>query len=256
MKGLRGILLIALIHSAYASLTIKGPSQPILEGDGQIQLECLFSDLNSSQVHFELFLKYREEWVRLDDYYFGFRCFRYSWDVEREEGRLLLRLFRSYINSYMEGPYRCVYDANSSIRLENSTTSETLSLKVHYMRRMMVYRGDMGRYLGAVENLKVPLGANVDLECTATSSESPEYSWQRKDAAWYESSNGRLMLMTSAAATALLVLILTMSVFMCRRGKQVKSGKGPIDDHSQKKPIYKASVESLPSTCGDKQPLV
>lgn len=28
------------------------------------------------------------------------------------------------------------------------------------------------------------------------------------------------------------------------------------DDRSQKKPIYKASVESLPSTCGDKQPLV
>lgn len=28
------------------------------------------------------------------------------------------------------------------------------------------------------------------------------------------------------------------------------------DDYYQKKPIYKASVESLPSTCGDKQPLV
>ena len=77
-----------------------------------------------------------------------------------------------------------------------------------------------------------------------------------EDASWYESSNGRLILMTSAAAVALLVFVLSVSVFLCRRAKQTKTSKGPIDDHSQKKPIYKGSSESLPSACGDKQPLV
>ncbi|KAM4601306.1 zwei Ig domain protein zig-1 [Polymixia lowei] len=73
------------------------------------------------------------------------------------------------------------------------------------------------------------------------------------DASWYETSTGRLVLMTSAAAVALLVFVLSVSVFLCRRAK---SSKGPINDGSQKKPIYRNSVESLPSTCGDKQPLV
>lgn len=49
-----------------------------------------------------------------------------------------------------------------------------------------------------------------------------------EDAPWYESSNGRLMLMTSAAAASLLVFILSMSIFLCRRAKQAKTSKGPM----------------------------
>ncbi|KAM4579935.1 uncharacterized protein PAE49_005010 [Odontesthes bonariensis] len=77
-----------------------------------------------------------------------------------------------------------------------------------------------------------------------------------EDAPWYVTTNGRLWLMTSAAGVALFVFILSASVFLCRRAKRIRTSKGPINDHSQKKPIYKTSVESLPSTCGDKQPLV
>lgn len=76
------------------------------------------------------------------------------------------------------------------------------------------------------------------------------------DASWYETSNGRLVLMTSAVGVSLLLFILFMSIFLCRRAKQTRTSKGPIDDRSQKKPIYKSSAESLPSTCGDQQPLV
>ncbi|XP_028836838.1 uncharacterized protein LOC114790716 [Denticeps clupeoides] len=75
------------------------------------------------------------------------------------------------------------------------------------------------------------------------------------DAPWYETTSGQIMLMTSASGLALLVAVLSMTVFLCRRARQKKS-KGPIDDHSKKKPIYTASTDSLTSTTADKQPLV
>lgn len=49
-----------------ATLLIKGPTQPVLEGE-RITLECLYSDseLNISQVHFEVFSKvsHGNKWV-------------------------------------------------------------------------------------------------------------------------------------------------------------------------------------------------
>ncbi|XP_059920166.1 uncharacterized protein si:ch211-79k12.1 [Gadus macrocephalus] len=73
---------------------------------------------------------------------------------------------------------------------------------------------------------------------------------------WYRTTNGCVLLMTAVAAS-LLVLMLTMSVFLFRTAQRAKQAKGPIDDHSQKKPIYKGSAESLPaSLSGDTQPLV
>ncbi|XP_064155803.1 vascular endothelial growth factor receptor 3 [Anguilla rostrata] len=76
-----------------------------------------------------------------------------------------------------------------------------------------------------------------------------------EDAPWYDTTEGRLILMISGAGAGLLLLIMSVTVCLCRRASARKS-KGPIDDQSQKKPIYTASTESLPSTAGDKQPLV
>ncbi|XP_047453870.1 uncharacterized protein si:ch211-79k12.1 [Mugil cephalus] len=118
--------------------------------------------------------------------------------------------------------------------------SSTLTLK-------KVTEMDEGRYTCRAEH---PSVESLSKKRTLSITVLPE------DAGWYETSNGRLLLMTSAAAVSLVVFILSMSVFLCRRAKQNKTSKGPIDDRSQKKPIYKASVESLPSTTGDKQPLV
>lgn len=49
-----------------------------------------------------------------------------------------------------------------------------------------------------------------------------------EDAPWYSTSNGQLMLMTSAAGAVLLVFIVSVSVFMCRRAKGRKTAKGPM----------------------------
>lgn len=51
-------LIICYVCPHAASLVIKGPTEPVLEGD-TVTLECLYtdSDLNISQVHFEVFSK-------------------------------------------------------------------------------------------------------------------------------------------------------------------------------------------------------
>ncbi|XP_020510567.1 cell surface glycoprotein MUC18 [Labrus bergylta] len=289
---------VALIHGSYATLLIKGPTEPVLEGE-RITLECQYSDseLNISQVHFEVFSKYIQSWRPVSQRSW---CF-HSMQVEETADSLFLSI--PYAGRYYEGPYRCVSDAEN-VTVEDKS-SLPLDFKVHYMGELSLSRLGYSSYLGMPEELKVRLGDEVVVQCSASSSEEPNYFWNKdgddwilpsskltlkkvnamdggrytcmaehpsveslskkrtisitvlpEDAPWYASSNGQLVLMTSAAAVSLLVLILSMSVFLCRRAKQAKTSKGPIDDRSQKKPIYKTSVESLPSISGDKQPLV
>ncbi|KAL0985032.1 hypothetical protein UPYG_G00152070 [Umbra pygmaea] len=108
---------------------------------------------------------------------------------------------------------------------------------------------DSGVYSCTAEHPSVAsLKKSYNISITVVPASSRDYQ------SWYSSTN--VMLMTSGAGLVLLLMILVMTLFLVRRAKQAKSTKGPIDDHSQKKPIYKASAESLPSTCGDKQPLV
>ncbi|XP_068426633.1 CD166 antigen [Clinocottus analis] len=299
MKVLLFAAVVALIHGSSATLLIKGPTQPVLEGES-ITLECLYSDseLNISQVHFEVFSQYMQRWRAVGERSW---CY-YSMKIQRTADKLVLSI--PYAARFNEGPYRCVADAENVTATDIS--SPLLDFKVHYMGELSLTReGYTSSYLSVPQELKVRLGDDVVVRCAASSSEEPSYFWSRdgddwilpsstltlkkikamdqgqytcmaehpsveslskkrtisitvlsKDARWYESSNGRFMLMTSAAAVSLLVFILSVSVFLCRRAKRAKTCKGPIDDHSQKKPIYKASVESLPSTCADKQPLV
>ncbi|XP_041799018.1 peroxidasin [Chelmon rostratus] len=300
MKVLVVVAAVALIHGSYATLLIKGPTEPLLEGEA-ITLECLYKDseFNISQVHFEIFSKYMQGWRPVRSWERSW-CY-YSMQIAKTADSLALFIPRA--GRFFEGPYRCVSDAENVTAPDNS--SQVLAIKVHYMEEPSLSREGYSSYLGVPQELKVRLGDDVVLKCSASSSEEPSYSWNKngddwilpsskltlkkvsatdegqytcmaehptveslskrrtisitvlpEDAPWYESSNGRLMLMTSAAAVSLLVFILSMSVFLCRRAKRGKTSKGPIDDRSQKKPIYKTSVESLSSTCGDKQPLV
>ncbi|XP_029361161.1 uncharacterized protein LOC115045551 [Echeneis naucrates] len=298
MKVLVVAALVALIQGNYATLLIKGPTNGVLEGE-MITVECFYSDseLNISQVHFEIFSKYMQRWSPVFERSW---CYRYL-EVERTPESLVLSI--PVAGSYSGGPYRCVSDAENVT--ESDKSSKPLSFKVHYMRELFLSREGYTSYLGIPQELKVQSGEDVVLKCSASSSEEPSYFWQKEgsdwmlpsskltlkkvsameggkytcmaehlsvkslskkrtisitvlpeDAAWYQSSNGQLILMTTAAAVALLVIIFSMSVFLCRWAKRARTSKGPIDDRSQKKPIYKASSESLPSSCGDKQPLV
>ncbi|KAF3839360.1 hypothetical protein F7725_018077 [Dissostichus mawsoni] len=288
---------VALIHGSYATLLIKGPTKPVLEGES-VTLECLYSDseANISQVHFEKFDEYMQKWLPVRE---RFWCINPKPVMQSDH----LTLTLPHPGRFNEGSYRCV--SNTENVTEQERSSEPLTFKVYYMGELLLTRAGFTSYLGVSTELKVRLGDEVVLKCSAGSSEEPTYYWSKdgddwilpsstltlrkmtaadegqytcvaehpsvetlskkrtigitvlpEDARWYESSDGQLILMISAAAVALLVFLLSMSVFLCRRAKQAKTSKGPIDDRSQKKPIYKTSVESLPSTCADKQPLV
>ncbi|KAM4735806.1 B-cell receptor CD22 [Anableps anableps] len=306
MKALLLVALVVLINGTNATLIIKGPTEPILEGES-VTLECLYtdSDLNVSQVHFEYRSQYhysdnlwRKIWgSNLRRWY----CFSEGGYYNEQESNGVLHI--SYPTMFSGVPFRCVSDNENTTAPDNA--SEPLTFKVHYMRELSVSMEGYTSYLGVPQDLKVRLGDDVELKCSASSSEEPSYYWQKEgsdwilpsstltlkklsemdegqytcmaehpsvksltkkrtisitllpeDAAWYETTNGRLWLMTSAAAASLVVFILSVSVFLCRRAKRIRNSKGPIDDHSQKKPIYKSSVESIPSTSTDKQPLV
>uniref|UniRef100_A0A3P9MMB9 Si:ch211-79k12.1 n=1 Tax=Oryzias latipes TaxID=8090 RepID=A0A3P9MMB9_ORYLA len=303
MRSLLLAAVVALIHSSHAALMIKGPTEPVLEGD-MVTLECLNTDgdLNISRVHFEFFSEYMQGWNQVWWRSVRSYCF-YDRAVEVEEDgeKAYLRLF--YPTRFSGVPVRCVSDAGNAT--EPEYVSDSITFKVHYLRGPSLTMEGYSRYMEVPQDVKVRVGADVVVKCSASSSEEPSYFWQKegsdwvlpspllkvtkasaldegkytclaknpsveslnvqrtisitvlpKDAPWYKTTNGSLWLMTSCAALVLLACVLCVSVLLCRRAKKIKTSKGPIDDHSQKKPIYRTSVESIPSTCMDKQPLV
>ncbi|XP_012673612.1 basal cell adhesion molecule [Clupea harengus] len=308
MKGILFLTAVVLIHAQinHASLIVKGPPKPIVAGD-KVTLECYDSDsaANMSQVHFERSSKFSQGWYRLEmeRSYLGRLCSYRYFELTLEDDRLLLTTYG--IPTYMEGLYRCVSD-DDALGSDNSSTP--LSVTVHYMHDLSFTReshnGYYNRFFNSMQDLRVPLGSDVEVNCSATASETPEYFWQKEgsdwilpsktltlrevtpqdegtytctaqhpsveslrrsrsftltvlaeDACWYESTDGRITLTAAGAGMVLLVLVVFMTAFLCRRAK-MRQTKGPIDDHSQTKPIYKGSMESLPSTTGDNQPLV
>ncbi|XP_054478083.1 hemicentin-1 isoform X2 [Anoplopoma fimbria] len=295
MKVLLVAAVVALIYGSSATLLIKGPTQTVLEGD-RVTLECQLSDseLNISQVHFEKFYRgwhpvLEGFWCRnsatisrtpdrllLDipyvssNYEGPYRCVSDAENVTAPDNSSLPLTFKvhylGYVSLTREG-YTSYFDAPKELKVQlgedvvvkcSTRSSEKPTylwnkdgddwiLPSSTLTLRKITATDAGLYTCMVQHPTVEsLSKNRTITITVLS----------KDSRWYESSNGRLILMTAAAAVSLLVFILSMSVFMCRRARRANTCKGPIDDRSQKKPIYKASVESLPSTCADKQPLV
>ncbi|XP_028986037.1 uncharacterized protein si:ch211-79k12.1 [Betta splendens] len=302
MKAFILLSLVALIHGSNAALLIKGPTEPVLEGQS-VTIECRYanSEFNISEVQFQMLYKSSDRWHQIyGEYNFRRTWCYYSMRVMQTEDSLVLTI--PYAGRYNSGPYRCVSSAENVTAPDNA--SEPLGFKVHYMAELSLSREGYRCLLGAPKELRVRQGDDVVLECSAASSEEPKYFWFKEgsdwilpspkltlkkvtasdqgqytcsaehsvqslskkrsisitvlpeNAPWYQTSSGRLVLSTSLAAVALALFIITMTVFLCRRAKRARTSKGPIDDRSQKKPIYKSSVDSLPSTSGDKQPLV
>eukprot|EP00066_Takifugu_rubripes_P025871 XP_011615137.1 PREDICTED: uncharacterized protein LOC101080006 [Takifugu rubripes] len=322
MKPVFAVVGVLLLHGSLATLLIKGPTGPILEGE-QITLECLYSDaeFNISQVHIEMFSKYTRQWRPFSQ---RFWCRGYGTEVRMTPDRLLMSV--PYASTLYDGSYRCVSDGKNATTPDSC--SQVLTIKVHYMGQLSMTREGYSRYLGLSEELKVRSGDDVVLKCSTSASETSIYTWSKNgsdwilpssqlalmkvssadggrytctaqhpsvealrksrsisclmvaharrlvvqvlqspcdacllmwstgDAPWYHTSNGQVLLVTSVAAAFLLVFVVSVSVFLCSRAKGIKTAKGPIDDHSQKKPIYRTSAESLLSTSADKQPLV
>ncbi|KAF5899964.1 vascular endothelial growth factor receptor 3-like, partial [Clarias magur] len=274
--GLLTAVIFALLRNSTASLFVQGPTDTIVEGD-TVTLECLDSEseFNISSVHFEKLSRHRQIWHRLDLYDYGYyyrRCFWYDAEVTKEDGRLRLILAR--VQTWSAGTFRCM--PNNLTEVDNS--SLPFKLTVHYIRDVTVNKPGatyLTRYLTPQDELRVKVGDDVELECSTTASETPQYSWLKEgedwvvpssklklkqvreqdsgeytctaqhpsvsslvkkrtisltvlpeEAAWYETTSGRIYLFLSATVALLVVAILTTTVFLCRRSRQNKS-KGP-----------------------------
>uniref|UniRef100_A0A3Q3WAC5 Ig-like domain-containing protein n=1 Tax=Mola mola TaxID=94237 RepID=A0A3Q3WAC5_MOLML len=286
------VLLAILVATEETTLLIKGPTKPVLEGES-VTLECLSSDpeLNISQVHFEIFSKYMQTWRPIQErswcyytvqikqtpeslvlsiphagsFYEGpYRCVSNAENVTEPERSSEVLAFKVHCEclgylSYFGASQELVVRVGEDVVLKCSTSS---SEEPSYTWKKNGYDWILPSSVLTLK--KVSTEDQGQYTCMAKHPSVESFSKSRsisitvlpENASWYKTSNGRLMLMTSVAAATLLVFILSVSVFLCRRARKTTTSKGPIDDRSQKKPIYKSSAESLPSTCGDKQPLV
>ncbi|XP_075907021.1 fibroblast growth factor receptor 1-A [Nelusetta ayraudi] len=312
MKVLLLLAVVVLIHGNYATLVIKGPTGPVLEGQ-KVILECQYKDseLNISEVRFEKSYKPSGRWSLVFRYHS--RCFsalRAAAYAKQIGNSLFFDI--PYVTPYNEGLYRC-FSTNESVTAPDNSSQE-LSMKVHYLHGPSVSSGE-NPYRRVDRYLSVKAGDDVELKCGAPSSEEPTFTWTKNGSDWilpsstlilkeinaldagvytclaehplfpslsknlsitlrvfdrrewlnaqdgeglplYKPISGEMWAMMTAGAVCLVVFVLSISIFLCRKFGKARTSKGPIDDHSQKKPIYKTSVDSLPSTCGDVQPLV
>lgn len=300
------LLVIALIHLGSATLLIRGPTSPVLEGD-TVTVECLLQDseYNTSDVRFQYFSSYRKTWRAVRE--------RFGWcgfgrmPVNRTEDRVILTVLHA--SRGLES-FRCVIDGTNATAPEDA--SKPLAFPVHYLTGPHLSR-DNNRYYwyrSVPEDLSVRSGTDVVVNCSVQSSETTNIFWYKEGSdwilpssvltlekvsdmdkgrytcsakhptipslsksrsfnltvlyvsertSWFQTTDEKMLLMTILVpVVTCLLLILAVSVFLYRRAKKIHTSKGPIDDHSQKKPIYTSSTESVPITCGesDKQPLV
>ncbi|XP_028678459.1 LOW QUALITY PROTEIN: basal cell adhesion molecule [Erpetoichthys calabaricus] len=279
------------------TLLIQSPEGPVLESQS-VTLECV-SDVDSDMSFYSIqkYSRYMMMWINLEKTT-HLRCWYYDVNVTRADGRLQLNI--PSIQSWNSGSFRCV--ANNATNEES--ISEELNIPVHYLRDISIYRDSSfySRYWDQLGVMNVTRGSDVEVECSASASETPSYTWSKQGLEWVQLSNKlklqkvqdddaglytctvqhptvpslsknrsfqlyvvnekkswlgpdqmNLILMTAVPAGVLLLIILILAVYLSKRKAPIV--KGPIDDHSQKKPIYTGSQESLPSA-GDTQPLV
>lgn len=302
MKSLTAAVVIALVHSSLAALLIKGPSTPVMEG-GPVTLECLLQDseYNISNVRFEAYNSFRESWYGVRESWRSGWCTYREKVVTRYEDRATLFIPFAYSS---HNTYRCVIDGTNTTDPE--LVSEPLNFTVHYVTGPQLTRDGYNRYFSFPQTLSVRAGTDVEVNCSASSSDKIDIYWYKEgsdwilpnpvltlekvsefsegqytcsvvhptipsltrtrsfnltvlseSAAWLQTSDGWIFISTLVSVSTCMLVMVFVSVFLCRRAKKLRTSKGPIDDRSQKKPIYKSSAESVAVTCGDdKQPLV
>ncbi|XP_029694442.1 uncharacterized protein [Takifugu rubripes] len=193
MKPVFAVVGVLLLHGSLATLLIKGPTGPILEGE-QITLECLYSDaeFNISQVHIEMFSKYTRQWRPFSQ---RFWCRGYGTEVRMTPDRLLMSV--PYASTLYDGSYRCVSDGKNATTPDSC--SQVLTIKVHYMGQLSMTREGYSRYLGLSEELKVRSGDDVVLKCSTSASETSIYTWSKNGSDWILPSSQLALMKVSSA---------------------------------------------------------
>ncbi|KAG7265076.1 hypothetical protein CRUP_003434 [Coryphaenoides rupestris] len=295
MKAVVVIFFIVVIQCNDGRLYVQGPTEPVLEGDG-VDLECMSTDpdVDVSQVELRR-TPHGSKWPgwcsagyrrlqsvsnrltisRMNMYWSGdYTCvsnnatatdnssetmtlkIRYLWEPRlRWHER-----FGRFMGSMMEPSSLKVQQGDDVVVDCSSPSSETPEyywskggledwiVKSSTLTLTSVKAADGGKYMCTAMHPTYPalkMSRTIDINVL------------HEDASWYQTTNGRVVLIGAGMAAALLVLILTMGTLLFRRVQRAKLAQRAINDHLQKKPIFKGSAESVPaSISGDTQPLV
>ncbi|KAM4651576.1 cell surface glycoprotein MUC18-like [Discoglossus pictus] len=174
--GVLGLVLLA-VQAEIPEVQIIGPQYPIQEGQ-DVTLECLSDlDLDMENYTFQKYSKWMKSWFDLDKNRY-FRCWYYNLNVSRVDGRLLLHL--SEISEWQSGPYRCVSRGNES---DDMVASDNFSVPVYYMRDIYLQRYNAWNP-SVSDVLYVEEGSEVEIKCSASSSQQINYEWSQEYGDW------------------------------------------------------------------------
>ncbi|KAM8927802.1 uncharacterized protein RCH25_008095 [Pelodytes ibericus] len=102
------------------------------------------------------------------------RCWYFNLNVTRDDGRLLLQIRE--ISDWQSGPYRCVKKGNDSTDIvSNNFTIPVTYLHDIYLQRPRAWNPNVYNMLLVEE------GSDVEVKCSASSSQEPEYEWSMEN---------------------------------------------------------------------------
>nr|XP_033770155.1 hemicentin-2-like [Geotrypetes seraphini] len=305
-----GLFLLPSVLTGHLTIVVQRTVNPVLEGT-DITLECLSDvDEDMSGYVFQKYSKWMQSWVELDQPN-AFRCWYYDVNITRDDGRLMLNV--KDLHSWHAGPYRCISVNNnsSSISSSNASASESFTIPIYYLRDILL--SQMSTWCGTMgNNLVVKEGSDVEIRCSATSSQTPDYEWSKEGEDWiiasdtlklvkvlkeqsgtytcqarnpvvfslvkrksvqltvissetravygslslFSMSTPHLVMAIAVPSLALLVVTIIIGIFIKRHRSSQKEKKMTLEEAGQRSPIYRGSLESVPSVVGDTQPLV
>ncbi|XP_067831407.1 cell surface glycoprotein MUC18 [Heptranchias perlo] len=199
MKWFLSALLLAClcfqtVLNTKLQVVIKEPRGPIVEGSDVI-LQCVGDGADMSQYKFQMYHKWLKTWFSFDTKT-PFRCWYYSFNVTRENGELFLQVKEMY--KWHAGPYRCISNGT-----DGQLPSENITVPLQYLNGISISEpGSLfSRYMRDPRVVRVMRGKDVEIKCSAFSSEPPEYQWKREGDDWiYPSNNLKIVKITPEEA--------------------------------------------------------
>lgn len=180
----------AVLSAESLEVVVKEPGGPIVEGS-DVTLQCLPKDLNISSCKFQMYHKWINSWVNIDTRN-TFRCWLYNFNVSRENGELLLQVKRIY--KWHTGPFRCV-----SNQIEREVASDNITVPVQYLNYISInmVSARVSPFMSQ-RHIRVMKGRSLELQCLASSSQTPLYQWKHQGSDWiYPNSSLRIEKVTA-----------------------------------------------------------
>ncbi|XP_069796164.1 lachesin [Narcine bancroftii] len=180
------VLHLQAARSEMLEVAVKEPQGPIVVGS-DVTLECLTSDLDASFCKFQMYQRWLRTWMTIDIAH-SLRCWLYNINVTRTNSELLMQVKSIY--KWHAGPYRCI--CNST---DGEIESQAITVPLQYLNDICIQE-QQSRFpylMRRMRVIRVMKGKDLDLKCTASSSQTPSFQWHKQGSDWiYPNSSLRI----------------------------------------------------------------